>query len=614
MSILHYNDNMLSKDFPPIFKLFFPQRIAVKLALVISLLSMTLILIFGMMLYQVAEDILRKSVKNDHQEIAIQAASEVSLFINRPLELLSTSAKLIGRTGIEAWDQETVLVELSLQFPMFEEIISVDAEGKEVATSNPGNSIKSLSHEKAFQEALTGRDYVSEIYIAEDHFPHFTISSPIRRMGKVSGVLIGRVNLREMWKIVDGIQIGKTGRAFLTSKDGLLLSHPDKKLVLQNINMKSFPAFRQIAMDQVQSIEFQEHNQKTFLLSYAPIQKPIPLGMIIQMQTREAYFLLSQMKIMTVFLLIVALSLSTIVSFFLARWLVHPIKALQTWSKKVAWGDFDFRIKPTSSDELGRLFIVFRRMSEKLKMARENERLAALGEAAATISHKLKNSIVSLKTFAQLLPYRKRDELFMQRFETNFSYTVDHLEKMFKNLSQIASSRQPQIETIDLRVILQSVLDSYEETMARADIRYRFETEVDTALVQGDLDQLKEVIVNLVQNALHAMSNGGNLILRISMELNDPFLKVSVVDSGIGIRKEVLERIFKPFYTTKHGGMGLGLAICKKVIEEHGGTLSVESKEHEGTTFALRLPCDVKKILIRPPLSHFSQETSVTLK
>ncbi len=582
----------------------FPQRIALKLGLIIGLFIIILVSVLGLVFFRITHHALTSTIKESYKAIAVRAAQETSLFVNRPVELLNTVGSLIGRIERDPWKYETLLVEMSLTFPMFEEILAVDREGRVIASSNPGRPTKGYATEPSFLEAVKGKAYLSAIRIEEDYLPHVTIALPYYQRGRAGGVLIADVNLRGMWEIVDAMRIGNTGRAFLISKKGLLIAHPDKKLVLRNTDFSSYPAFRRALSIQSGNVEYRDEGKKVQLASFASVPGPLPLVIVIQIEGKEAYHLLRQTYLLVWLVLGVSLLVSMAVGFSLAKWLVQPVKALQLWSKRVAVGDFDYRIPPVSLDELGRLFIHFRRMSMRLKEAREKERLAALGEAASTISHKLKNSIVSLKTFSQLLPERKQDMNFLQKFEKDFSSTIDHLEKMFGNLAQVASSHKPMIEPVDLRQLFKRIQIRYLETTAKMGIEFHAEIDPGLPLVYGDISQLEDLIVNLVQNAIQAMPlKGGRIVFqagRNPVSGGMSSVRISVGDNGIGIPKENFEKIFKPFFTTKHGGMGLGLAICKKIVEDHNGLISLSSVEGKGTTFVVQLPVQAKVSTLTP--------------
>lgn len=581
---------MLSRSFLTPLKRLFPQRIAVKLALVITALVIVLLSMLGLILSAVTQNVLKADAKRSQEEIAVRAAGEISLFMKRPVELLTTAGQFIGKTDMNAWDQETVLVQLSLDFPIFEEVYSLTTGGKEIASSSPGRPSTNWKNAESFRQASAGKSYLSSIRVGDDHMPHLTLAIPYYRLGKVSGVLIAQVNLRGLWKIVDSIRIGKTGRAFLISSEGLMLAHPDKRLVLQNIHWTAHPALRMFEPGRmIGSVEFQDQG-KRFLSSYASVEGPAPFVTVIQMDTHEAYRLLDQMRILIWLVVLLSSLISATISFALAQWLVQPVKSLERWSKKVTLGNYDYFEPAQSVDEMGRLFVAFKRMSQRLKKAREKEHLAVLGETATMITHKLKNSIVSLKTFAQLFPQRKHDKYFIQKFEANFSSTIDYLEKMFKNFSQIASYRCPAFKPISITTLLHAVPEHYDEILKRYGIECRLMVSEGLPEIQADQEQMKELFDNLIQNAIQAMPHGGVLTLETSMLLHAPLVYISVKDTGIGIAKQHVDQIFKPFFSTKHGGMGLGLAIAKKIVEDHGGDLKAQSSEGHGAIFTVRLP------------------------
>ncbi|MBI3316468.1 MAG: sensor histidine kinase [Candidatus Omnitrophica bacterium] len=556
-----------------------PQKIAVKLALVICLLVIGLLSLLGITLNQISARVLKANIQESHQAIAVRAAREISLFIARPVELLKTAGQLLGRTGSSAWDQETLLVELSLEYPFFEEILSLNLKGEEIASSNPGYPKKKYNREKIFREARHGRTSVSSVYISDNYLPHFSVAFPYQFKGEIAGVLMAQVNLRGLWEIVDGIQIGRTGRAFLVTKEGLLVAHPDRRLVLKNTVLPTQEIFHE-----------RTWRKNDNLVSYAPVKGPLPLFVGLQIETREAYEFMRPMKFLIWSVIFVSLILSILVSFRLAKMMVQPVRELQAWSRRVAVGDFDFEIPPKSSDELGRLFLRFKQMSRRLKRAREREHLAAIGAAATTISHKFKNSIVALKTFSQLLPERKTDPIFIQRFEKEFSAAIENLEKIFNSLSQIAAPKKSDLEELSLETIFESLRERYAETAGRLGIVFKVETVPYCPGVEGDRDQLYELFENLIQNAIQAMPQGGILLLKSDCNSEISQVRISVRDTGSGIPAHQVHEIFKPFFTTKHGGMGLGLAIAKKIVENHAGNISVISRADKGTLFLVDLP------------------------
>ena len=159
---------------------------------------------------------------------------------------LLATASILGRLHADPWRQETALVELSTQDLVFGKIVSVDRDGYQLASSELGMPQQKYAMNPAFLAAREGKPYHSKVMIANDHLPLMVMAQPVRRFGKVIGVLIAEVNLRSVWDIVDHIQLGKTGHAYLIDEQGRTIAHPDKKQVLVNSDSLSADAINQI--------------------------------------------------------------------------------------------------------------------------------------------------------------------------------------------------------------------------------------------------------------------------------------------------------------------------------------------------------------------------------
>ena len=158
------------------------------------------------------------------------------------------------------------------------------------------------------------------------------------------------------------------------------------------------------------------------------------------------------------------------------------------------------------------------------------------------------------------------------------------------------------MEAVVLSDLFRSIEEEYSEMMIRHHIRFHGVVSPHLPLVYGDKEQLRELFVNFIQNSMQSMPKGGPLLIRAVHEPEKEDIEISILDRGAGIPKSVLGRVFEPFFTTKSTGMGLGLAIAKKIIVEHGGQISVASEEGQGTIFTLRLPVmKSKRISIEAP-------------
>ncbi len=233
---------------------------------------------------------------------------------------------------------------------------------------------------------------------------------------------------------------------------------------------------------------------------------------------------------------------------------------------------------------------------------RRSDRLAALGTLAAGLAHEIKNPLTSLRTFTSLVPRKFEDERFRQTFQRVVPRELERINGIVERLLQLARPTRLSFKPVRLPVLLNRVLELYANQIEAKPITVVREYARDLPAIQADQEHLYQTLVNLVANALEAMDPGGRLTLRAGWsEGADPFLlprrwslnrrvKVEIEDTGSGIPPSEADKVFNPFFTTKAGGTGLGLALAHKIIEDHGGTISFQSTSGVGTTFRVVLP------------------------
>jgi signal transduction histidine kinase len=238
------------------------------------------------------------------------------------------------------------------------------------------------------------------------------------------------------------------------------------------------------------------------------------------------------------------------------------------------------------------------KLIESGALIERQEKLASLGVLAAGVAHEIRNPLTAIK--ARLFMQTKAlpagssewvDAEFIGR-------EIDRLEKIVRDFLRFARPPEPQPLPLSPAQILNEVRDLMMPQLNKSDIDLCVERTVATR-VQGDPEQLKQVLINLVQNAAEAIGNGGTITLR-AVESRLPFggragevVVIEVEDNGPGIPPEVQERLFDPFFTTKQGGTGLGLSIAARIIEKHGGALRFQSQMNHGTTFGIVLPVEL---------------------
>lgn len=229
-----------------------------------------------------------------------------------------------------------------------------------------------------------------------------------------------------------------------------------------------------------------------------------------------------------------------------------------------------------------------KRIQEHLQKA---ERLAELGTLASGMAHEIGTPMNVILGRAEYLLQRAADE-GMKRGLTTIITQVERITKVMNQLLTFARRRTPERRAVNLGEIVDDSLEMFQERMAHSRITVDKTIESSLPLVHADRDQLIQVLINLVMNSIHAMPEGGRLRLSLAREGSHVCLGLS--DTGHGMPEEIRSKVFDPFFTTKDfgKGTGLGLTVVKGIIEEHGGTIAVESAVDKGTTFWIRLPLD----------------------
>ncbi len=232
------------------------------------------------------------------------------------------------------------------------------------------------------------------------------------------------------------------------------------------------------------------------------------------------------------------------------------------------------------------LFVMSRREDRHRKEMSRREELARLGEMGAVMAHEIRNPLAGIKGFAQLVETASDLELARRHAGKIISQSL-RMEALVNDLLAFARDDHGERVMTDLSVLVQdcSVLLRPEAALQNVTIEVAVPREFK---VHIDADRIIQLLLNLMKNAIQAMPDGG--LLAVGLQQKSGYVHISIRDNGAGIPPEHLHRIFEPFWTSKAQGTGLGLALCRKVAEEHGGRLTVESTVGTGTEFVVSLP------------------------
>ncbi len=245
-----------------------------------------------------------------------------------------------------------------------------------------------------------------------------------------------------------------------------------------------------------------------------------------------------------------------------------------------------------SDEEGSAILVMLRDISERKRLQerlRKTERIAELGTVASGMAHEIGTPMNVILGRAEYLMDRVTDETVKKGLQTIVAQ-VERITRVMNQLLAFARRKPPERGPLVLRDVIENSVEMFQERLAKSQVRVEMQLDEACPKVQADADQMNQVLINLIMNAVHAMPEGG--LLRIEMSQADTMVKLTVADTGHGIPQEVIARVFDPFFTTKEfgKGTGLGLTVVKGIIEEHHGSIAAESVEGKGTTFTIFLP------------------------
>jgi two-component system NtrC family sensor kinase len=247
-------------------------------------------------------------------------------------------------------------------------------------------------------------------------------------------------------------------------------------------------------------------------------------------------------------------------------------------------------------DSLNKKLIEFKQKNNHYKKNSLREihsaRLSAMGQMAAAISHELRNPLSGIKVAAEYLMRKLKNHPDAIDIIINIHNEVIFANNIITNILEHARISKPSLERSSIKKVIEEAILTIAQQGSFNNIQIKKTISGELPLVDIDVLQIKQVFMNILINAAEAMIGGGSLKLKVSSKKD--IIEIQIADSGQGIESSHLEKLFEPFFSTKVKGVGLGLAISKEIIENHNGTIDVESKLGKGTMFTITLPVSGK--------------------
>jgi signal transduction histidine kinase len=252
------------------------------------------------------------------------------------------------------------------------------------------------------------------------------------------------------------------------------------------------------------------------------------------------------------------------------------------------FSDRDRKQRKEIENTTRRLTEVYQELQRNFEQMKRAERLFAVGQLAAGLAHELRNPLGSVAGAAGILQRNANLEPKYQECLEIINKESQRLNRLLTEFLDFARPRPPKFQAVDVDELLDSVIQLASHGIARSTVELRKVVTQPLPRIDGDPEMLKQLLLNLVINAIQAMPDGGDVA--VSAALRDGKMLISVQDQGHGIDPDARDRIFDPFFTTKNGGTGLGLPVAHQIVDQHGGILRAEPNAVRGMTFSVLLP------------------------
>jgi signal transduction histidine kinase len=581
------------------------HRLLTRLLVSYILVASLPLLFTGKVLVDTAHDSIRQTILDRNLEFTIRSTRLVDFKLQTARDIINSQAKTQSIYEMNRLNVELAINTVKSEFELFDELVVLDTLGSVLAsTSFEYESEGRFSRNGIFGKIISGSSYRSDVYVSEEHLPMLDLAEAIKRHDEIVGVLFAVVDLKAMWDLVQENVVGEKGEAFIFNNAGVYIAHSDAKKVYSNQTFANPEIISKIAEGLHGQTIYKTEDGVEMVAAYAPIGG-YGWGAMIQQPTSEAFASADRMRVRVVQFMIGTIILAMMLAYFYSRWIVKPVNHLVWGMDSFSKGELNYRVEKVTNDEIGALAVNFNDMADRLieyqNTIKRTERLETLGKLAAVLSHEIRNPLNSMVINMQILKRELSSERFNRTRVENFynvlAAEIKRVDQLVSDFLLIARPQSPKTSRVLLNEILNEVLMLHTADALKKGIRIERQYNDEPVFSEVDAGKMKQAFLNLVINAIQAMPGGGKLTVELKnstpggrRQKGGKFASVAFHDTGLGIKKEDLAKIFDFYYSTKKDGSGLGLAIVQQIVDEHHGKINVQSKVNHGTTFTILLP------------------------
>jgi signal transduction histidine kinase len=551
------------------------------------------LLAYGFISIQSLADSTRRSVSDGNLNVATRAAEQVEQYIDNNTKVLRSLSATLRETQQAAWQQDRTLKNYALDFRELREITFFGPAGEALATSRIGEPTLTPPPLTLIGSRET---WVSPVTVDDDLLPTTRLYVRVQGTDPArNGWLVAELSLEELWHLVDRIKVGQEGFAVLATQEGRLIAHgnPDEKRRVAS-GAGDYAAASLIddaRSGRAVSKEYANAAGTRMLGVVAPVNGT-GWWVAVEQPTHEAYAIATRTRWVLIGAALLALIVSVGIGFRWGRQFIGRILAVKKGTQAIAEGRLQERVHVRGDDEVSELGDAFNSMADKLveltDNVRKQERQAMFGRIAAGLVHDISHPIQNIGNSCKLILKMHDDLEYRDLFRRTVDRELAAIKRVLEDLRNVARPIPLEHFPLDLNRTLGEVIETMRPVAETAGLAINADFTAAAPFIEGDVFALGRVYRNLILNALQATAPGGDVTVTTTAVAGRA--RVIIADTGCGIPADRLPKIFDDFVTTKRRGLGLGLAISKKIIEQLGGTISVVSEVGRGTTFTLDFP------------------------
>lgn len=427
-------------------------------------------------------------------------------------------------------------------------ILILDTEGNVVKTLT-GN-FKNLKDSACFQEAMKGKLVVSrKIDGPITREPVVIVAGPIYDQNRIAGAIIESISIDKFGRMLDKIKLDHGGYIMIFDDRGKFIYHPRLQEATTAINLKSEKFFKEIFMGNKGVLEaYSPVDRQTVIYSYSPI-RDTRWGIVA---VQPLYPIIENIKYTLLRNSLVFIGL-----------LILSIMLIQI-----------YRIS---------------KYEQQFESQLQLERLTTTNQLAAGIAHEIRNPLCAIKCLVQMMKLKENQAPDPRTLQLIID-DLDRIEAISNEFVQLAKPAQSEVTNCDINEILKEVKTLLEAQANLAKVKITSNLANPLPTIEGCPNQLKQVFINIIKNAIEALSQGGTIKISTKLADGGKSIRIAIKDNGPGIHKETLSRLGQPFISTKEKGTGLGLMLCFQIIKHHKADLKIHTHPKHGTEFEIDIP------------------------